>query len=87
MRSLSYFLMGLGAGAAVGVLYSPMSGADTRGFLKNKAQDGADYLKNTAMAGIERGKEATITPIQEAVEAGKQAYQEALAKSAPKASV
>jgi len=41
-RLLSLFAVGLGAGAALGVIFAPCSGADTRDYLRETAQDGID---------------------------------------------
>jgi gas vesicle protein len=84
---LSYFFLGLGLGVAAGVLFAPKSGAETREFLRSKAEEGTDYvkeqadnLKETAAEALERSKQ-TIQKHKEnlasAVEAGKQAYREA----------
>ena len=84
---LSYFFLGLGLGVAVGVLFAPKSGAETREFLRSKAEEGSDYvksrasdLKDSAADALERGK-STIQKhrdnLASAVEAGKQAYREA----------
>jgi len=84
---LSYFFLGLGLGVAVGVLFAPKSGAETREFLRTKAEEGTDYvkqradnLKETAAETLERSKQ-TIQKQKDnlaaAVEAGKQAYREA----------
>jgi gas vesicle protein len=84
---LSYFFLGLGLGVAVGVLFAPKSGAETRQLLRSKAEEGTDYvkrrsedLKETATEAVERGKQ-TIQRHKDnlaaAVEAGKVAYREA----------
>ena len=39
-RIASAFAIGLGAGAALGLLFAPQSGEDTRGYLRDAAQDG-----------------------------------------------
>ena len=86
-NKLSYFFLGLGLGVAVGVLFAPKSGAETREFLRSKAEEGidnvksqADNLKETAADALERSKQ-TIQKhkdnLASAVEAGKQAYREA----------
>lgn len=88
-NKLSYFCLGLGLGVAVGVLFAPKSGAETRDLIKNKAGEGVDYvkqrgeeLKETAAEAVERTKQ-TVQRHKEnlsaAVEAGKQAYREAVA--------
>jgi gas vesicle protein len=86
-NKLSYFFLGLGLGVAVGVLFAPKSGAETREFLRSKAEEGidnvksqADNLKESAADALERSKQ-TIQKhkdnLASAVEAGKQAYREA----------
>jgi gas vesicle protein len=41
---ISAFAVGLGAGAALGVLFAPMSGEDTRDYISSTAQDGVDEV-------------------------------------------
>lgn len=43
-----YFLLGLGVGAAVGVLYAPRSGEETREDLRTRANEGRDYVRRRA---------------------------------------
>jgi gas vesicle protein len=43
-----YFLLGMGIGVAVGVLWAPRAGEETLQFLADKAGESADYLKNRA---------------------------------------
>ena len=45
---VSYFFLGLGLGVAVGVLFAPKSGEETRDFLRSKAEEGTDYVKRRA---------------------------------------
>lgn len=86
-NKLSYFFLGLGVGVAVGVLFAPKAGEETRGLLRDKAGEGADYVKrrssevrDQAADALDRGKQ-TIQKQKDnlaaAVEAGKQAYREA----------
>lgn len=86
-NKLSYFFLGLGLGVAVGVLFAPQSGEETRRLLKDKADEGAEYvrrksldLRDTATETLERSKQ-NLTRRKEsltaAVEAGRQAYREA----------
>ena len=87
-NKLSYFFLGLGLGVAVGVLFAPKSGAETRDFLRSKAEDGTDYVKrraedlrDTAADAIDRSKEGIRRHkdnLSAAVDAGKQAYREAV---------
>ena len=37
---VTFFLVGLGIGALVGILFAPQSGEETREFLSQKADDG-----------------------------------------------
>ena len=84
---LSYFFLGLGLGVAVGVLFAPKSGSETREFLMGKAEEGTDYvkrrsveLKETAADALERSKQTIQRrkdSLAAAVEAGKAAYRDA----------
>ena len=86
-NKLSFFFLGLGLGVAVGVLFAPKSGAETREFLRTRAEEGADYvkrrgadLKETAADTVERGKQHIQRHkdnLSAAVEAGRSAYRDA----------
>lgn len=52
-----YFLMGLGIGAAAGILYAPKSGPETRDFLRRKSEEGARYAKQTAADAMDLAKQ------------------------------
>ena len=90
-NGLSSFLMGLGVGVAIGMLFAPKSGTETREFIKNKAGEGTDYLKTqgtqfkqSATEWVDKGKEAIRSQrenLSDAVEAGKQAYRDAVGGS------
>jgi gas vesicle protein len=81
-----WFLLGIGIGAAVGILYAPQSGNETREILMAKAEEGRELLRKRAREAkeqaeqwAERGKEAYNSQkeqIRSAVEAGRQAYRE-----------
>jgi gas vesicle protein len=87
-KGLSYFMLGLGIGVAVGIVFAPQSGQDTRGLIKTKALEGGDYvkrrteeLKESAEELVEKGKTAIKTQKEQlaaAVDAGKQAYRESV---------
>jgi gas vesicle protein len=87
-NGLSSFLMGLGVGVAVGILFAPKSGEETRELIKNKAGEGTDYLKNrssefrqNASDWVDKGKEAVRSQresFSDAMQAGKQAYKDAV---------
>ena len=62
---VSYFLVGLGVGALLGVLFAPKSGEETRDYLSKRAEEGRDFaqkkakeLRDRAEDLIERGKDA-----------------------------
>ena len=81
---VSFFLVGLGIGALVGVLFAPKSGEETRDYLTKKADEGRDYaqrkareLRERADELVERGKDVASRKresISAAVEAGREAY-------------
>ena len=50
---ITYFVVGLGIGVAVGLLMAPRSGEETRQFLRAKADEGTDYLRTKADEGKE----------------------------------
>lgn len=52
-NGLSYFIVGLGVGVAVGLLLAPRSGEETRQMLRSKANEGKDYLRGKAEEGRE----------------------------------
>jgi gas vesicle protein len=81
---VSFFLVGLGIGALVGILFAPKSGEETREYLSSKAEEGKDYaqkkareLRERAEDLIERSKEIMARQkdaISTAVDAGKETY-------------
>jgi gas vesicle protein len=91
-NKLSYFFLGLGLGVAVGLLFAPKSGPETRDLLRSKADEGKEYLKkrtyevrDQATDAIERGKSTVLRQrenLAAAVEAGKQAYRDAVSSTA-----
>ena len=88
---VSYFLVGLGVGALIGVLFAPKSGEETRNYLSNKADEGKDYaqrkareLRERADELIERSKDVAVRKrdsLSAAVEAGREAYLRESSKS------
>jgi gas vesicle protein len=85
-KKLSYFCLGLGIGVAVGILFAPKTGEETRQLLKSKADESKDFLrrqsedlKDTAADALERSRAAIVRQKEQlaaAVEAGKQAYRD-----------
>jgi len=50
---ISYFIVGLGVGVAVGMLMAPRSGDETRQILRSKADESADFIRAKADEGRE----------------------------------
>lgn len=82
-----WFLAGLGIGAAVGVLYAPKPGRETREDIRRAAEEGRDVVRDRARQyreqanqWVERGKDNLSQQKEQfrsAFEAGRQAYREA----------
>jgi gas vesicle protein len=87
---VSYFLVGLGIGALVGILFAPKSGDETRDFLVQKAEEGKEYaqkkareLRERAEDLVDRGKNVAMRQkesLSAAVDAGREAYQKSKAQ-------
>jgi gas vesicle protein len=81
---VSFFLVGLGVGALLGVLFAPKSGEETRDYLSKRADDGREFaqkkareLRERADELIERGKDVATRKresISAAVDAGREAF-------------
>jgi gas vesicle protein len=88
---VSYFLVGLGIGALIGVLFAPKSGEDTREYLTQKADEGKEYaqkkareLRERAEDLVDRGKQVAARQkesLSAAVDAGREAYQREKSKA------
>ncbi len=89
---ISYFMVGLGIGALVGILFAPKSGEETRDYLTQRAEEGREYaqrkareLRERAEDFVERGKQVANRQkesLSAAVDAGREAYQREKAKEA-----
>ena len=81
---VSFFLVGVGIGALLGVLFAPKSGEETRDYLAKRADEGRDFaqkkareLRERADDLIERGKDVASRKresLNAAVEAGREAF-------------
>ncbi len=84
----SYFAFGLGLGLAIGVLFAPKTGEETRDYLRGKADEGREFLRRRsgelreqASDLVDRGRDVVGRQrdnLSAAVEAGKQAYRDAV---------
>jgi gas vesicle protein len=54
---VSFFLVGLGIGALVGILFAPKSGEETREYLSLKADEGREYAQRKARELRERAED------------------------------
>ncbi|HWS97674.1 MAG TPA: YtxH domain-containing protein [Candidatus Methylomirabilis sp.] len=82
-----WFLAGLGIGAALGILYAPKTGEETRQQILEAAEQGRDAVKERARQAREqagtwadKGREylnSQKEQVRSAYEAGRQAYREA----------
>ena len=85
-NNLPYFIMGIGVGAAVGILFAPKPGEETREDIQRRADEGREYARRRAAdlrerAGgiIEQGREIVDSQreqLNSALEAGRKAYQD-----------
>jgi gas vesicle protein len=73
------FILGAVSGAAVALLYAPVSGRETREFLGEKAREGRERAATAADRGrdlVQQGRES----LGHAIERGREAYQQARAQ-------
>jgi gas vesicle protein len=80
IESISALALGLGVGAALGILFAPRSGSDTRDIVVESAKDRLDgaiaageVLKERAQDSIDQIK----GQVKKATEVGERAYREA----------
>jgi gas vesicle protein len=87
----SYFLLGLGIGSLIGILFAPKSGEETRKYIAMKTREGnelarekARELRDRVEGTVERGKEMiarTEGQIATAIDAGRETYHREKAKA------
>jgi gas vesicle protein len=87
----SYFLVGLGIGSLIGVLFAPKSGEETREYLAKKAREGNELARKKvremrvrAEDTVERGKKMIVQTegrIGTAIDAGIETYNREKAKA------
>jgi gas vesicle protein len=80
----NYFLVGLGIGSVIGVLFAPKSGKETRKYMAKKASDGNEFarrqareLRHRAEDAVEYGKETilqTKDQVATAIDVGLETY-------------
>jgi gas vesicle protein len=85
---LGYFFLGIGVGVAVGLLFAPKAGDETRRLIRDRATDSAEYLKkqsgelrSQASDLVDRSRDTLARHrdnLTSAVEAGRSAYREAV---------
>jgi gas vesicle protein len=88
---VSYFLVGLGVGALLGILFAPKSGEETREELTHRAEQGREFaqrkareLRERADEILERSQDVVSTQrerLSSALDAGKEAYQREKSKN------
>ncbi len=91
--SVLWFLAGLGLGAAVGVLYAPRSGRETRDVLRSTADEGREYVSERAQRARQqaahlkdRGRDVLNQQKEQfrsAYDAGRQAYRDVTTGTEP----
>ncbi|HMK30026.1 MAG TPA: YtxH domain-containing protein [Terriglobales bacterium] len=88
-NSFGWFLAGLGIGAAIGILYAPRSGEETRQMVRDRAEEQRDRVTRRAREArqqanqwVDRGKDFVQQQkeqLKTAYDAGRQAYKDATA--------
>ena len=82
--NVNYFLVGLGIGSAVGILFAPKSGEETREYIATKTREGNEFARKKAQEvraraeeTVERGKDMIVQTkgqIATAIDAGLETY-------------
>jgi len=70
------FILGAVSGAAVALLYAPVTGRETREFLNDRAREGRQRAAEAAEKGREFFNQGRDT-IANAIERGREAYEQA----------
>lgn len=83
---LAWFVVGLGVGALVGILYAPKSGRELREDLASGAREGSEYLRNRSRQAaeemgviVDRGREQVNQYVErgrDAVDRGRAQWEE-----------
>jgi gas vesicle protein len=84
-ESISAFAVGVGVGAALGVLFAPRSGNETRDYLVEAAQehlDGAIAAGHKVAQRAQDGIDQIKGQVRQAADVGERAYREAKNSSA-----
>jgi gas vesicle protein len=81
---VSTLCIGLGVGAALGILFAPKSGEETREDISEAVTDGVDEVRSRAAKaarGARRFASETRERVSDAIDAGSDAYRESLRSS------
>ncbi len=83
-NNLPYFIMGIGVGAALGILFAPKPGKEAREDIQRRADESREYvrrrggeLRERAGEVIDQGREIVDSQreqLNSALEAGRKAY-------------
>ncbi len=57
MKTFKWFLIGVGVGTALGLLYAPLKGKDTRRLISRSAEEAKDYISETSYELYEKGRD------------------------------
>jgi gas vesicle protein len=83
-ESISAFAVGVGAGVALGLLFAPRSGSDTREYLVESAQeqlDGAIAAGHEFAQRAQENLDQVKSQVRQAADVGERAYREAVKNS------
>jgi gas vesicle protein len=81
---VTYFLLGLGVGSLIGILFAPKPGEETREYVSQNVQKKVRDLQERAEDVVERGKEVVTEKKEEiaaAVDVGRETYQREKSKA------